>query len=146
MKTKTIIVDIDGTIADDSHRQHFLKQEPKQWKNYFDNCKHDKPIESMCSLVKMLEFHFNIVYCTGRPDRLRAHTEAWLYLNNLPLSKLLMRKDKDTRQDTVIKPELIANEMLTTDNVEFILEDRNCVVKKWRELGFKVLQVAEGDY
>ena len=146
MKTKTIIVDIDGTIADDTHRQHFLRQEPKQWKNYFDNCKHDKPIESMCGLVRTLDLYFNIVYCTGRPERLRAHTEAWLYLNNLPLSKLLMRKDKDTRQDTVIKPELIANEMLTTDNVEFILEDRNCVVKKWRELGFKVLQVAEGDY
>lgn len=30
--------------------------------------------------------------------------------------------------------------------VAFILEDRNSMVKKWRELGFKCLQVADGDF
>lgn len=59
---------------------------------------------------------------------------------------LLMRKDGDHRHDTEVKPELLSNNNLTPDNVFLILEDRDSMVNKLRELGYRVLQVAEGKF
>lgn len=59
---------------------------------------------------------------------------------------ILMRKNKDYRHDTEVKPELLKNRGITPDDVAFILEDRNVMVQKWRELGFTCLQVAEGNF
>ena len=57
-----------------------------------------------------------------------------------------MRKDRDWRHDTAVKPELLAKSGINTDNVAFILEDRDSMVTKWRELGYKCLQVADGNF
>ena len=56
---------------------------------------------------------------------------------------LRMRKIGDHRPDTIIKPHLIES---IRDRVELILEDRNSMVAKYRELGYTCLQVAEGDF
>jgi len=40
---KTVIFDIDGTLSDNSHRQHFLEQKHKDWEGFFKECEKDKP-------------------------------------------------------------------------------------------------------
>lgn len=56
----------------------------------------------------------------------------------------------DTRHDTVVKPELLEKafkeDRIDKSKVLCILEDRNSMVRKWRELGYTCLQVAEGDF
>lgn len=59
---------------------------------------------------------------------------------------LLMRKDGDWRHDTEVKPELLAKAGITPDDVYFILEDRDSMVAKWRELGYRCLQVNDGNF
>ena len=39
----TVICDIDGTIADNSHRQHYLEGK-RDWKSFFEGIENDKPI------------------------------------------------------------------------------------------------------
>lgn len=79
-------------------------------------------------------------------DRKALNPKSFMdFLNRLPI---LYRNDGDTRHDTIVKPELL-DEYLGQHpdyRVAFILEDRNSMVAKWRELGFKCLQVAEGDF
>ena len=144
---KYIVVDIDGTIANGEHRVHHLLQEPKDWDSYFSKCDGDKPIRGIVDIVKTMGvMGFCVVYCTGRRDSEREKTKEWLNKHDLPCSTLLMRKTGDCRHDTAIKPELLASVAITPKNTAFILEDRNSVVKKWRELGFTCLQVADGDF
>jgi hypothetical protein len=61
-----------------------------------------------------------------------------------------MRKNDDFRHDTEVKSENLYKFAFKVVNqqidVAFILEDRDSMVKKWRELGFTCLQVAPGDF
>lgn len=57
--------------------------------------------------------------------------------------RLLMRKDNDWRHDTIVKPLMLD---FPVSEVLFVLEDRNSMVKRWRELGYTCLQVNDGDF
>ena len=61
-------------------------------------------------------------------------------------SPVLMRPDGDHRHDTDIKPELLEKAGIDLDTIAFVMEDRNSMVKKWRDMGLICLQVAEGDF
>lgn len=37
MSIKYVIVDIDGTVADLSHRIHFIEGEKKDWDSFYNN-------------------------------------------------------------------------------------------------------------
>ena len=153
-----VVVDIDGTITDASERAaKYLSKEPKDWDGFYAACGQDKPITEMVRLVEALSDSYVIVFCTGRRRSTNDATRQWLR-DNLPNFRynrggvmglpILYRDDGDKRHDTEVKPELL-NEYLQRNpdyKVAFILEDRNSMVNKWRELGFKCLQVAEGDF
>lgn len=150
MKQKnTIVVDIDGTVSRVGDRLKYLQQEKKDWDAFYEHCDEDEPIRDISALVYDLWFvGYDIVFCTGRRESVRAKTSAWLHQhfpNNMDFD-LLMRKDGDHRHDTEVKPELLSNNNLTPDNVFLILEDRDSMVNKLRELGYRVLQVAEGKF
>ena len=146
-----VICDIDGTISNPGDRLKYLKQDPPDWDSFYSDSFNDALIEPVADLVyTLIDAGYRIVYCTGRRSWCRTKTLGWLYRNDLipdyDTSYLLMRKDGDLRPDAIIKPELIAEAGITLDDVALILEDRSCMVKKYRELGFTCLQVAEGDF
>lgn len=144
-----VVVDLDGTIADCTHRLHFIQGEVKDWDAFYNACKDDAPIDSMIKMVKALnERFYHIVFLTGRSEMARSATDEWLVNNSLwDYDTLLMRPLGDYRDDSVVKLELLQNYMKGCDDqIAFILEDRNSVVKSFRDAGFKVLQVAEGDF
>lgn len=148
----TIVVDIDGTIAKVGDRLKYLQQEKKDWDSFYEHCDEDTVIQPIAKLVDYLAVDNEIVYCTGRRESVREKTLQWID-NHMDFAgsfagelKLLMRKDNDWRHDTEVKPELLAKNGYTPDNVWFILEDRDSMVTKWRELGFTCLQVNDGKF
>lgn len=145
---KVIIVDIDGTISKIGERLKYLQQEPKDWDSFYNDCFEDEPITETCLLIETLSFAYDIVFCTGRREMCREKTVKWLnkYMSDVDANEylLLMRPDNDHRHDTEVKPELIKN--INPNSIKFIFEDRNSMVKKWRELGFTCFQVADGDF
>jgi hypothetical protein len=145
---KIIIVDIDGTISKVGDRLKYLLQDPKDWDSFYNDCFDDEPILEICTMVEELSFGYPIVFCTGRRESCRDKTIQWInkYMNNIEPYQLLMRHNKDYRHDTEVKPELINNAGILLKDIRFVLEDRNSMVKKWRELGLICLQVAEGDF
>lgn len=153
MAKNIVIVDIDGTIAKVGDRLKYLQQENKDWDSFYEHCDEDAPIEDMVRLVSdFYEWGYNIVFCTGRRESVREKTRDWIK-DNLYMEHqydLLMRKDKDWRHDTEVKPELLAQWMwcnkVEPSDIYLILEDRDSMVAKWRELGYRCLQVSEGKF
>ena len=152
---KYVVVDIDGTLSKVGERLKYLQQDPPDWDRFYEDCFEDEPIEPIIGLLDSLmcsEFgltpSFDVVFCTGRRESVQTKTRKWLFehLENYCGEPILMRPDNDHRHDTEVKPELLAAAGITPENTAFILEDRNSMVKKWRELGFTCLQVAEGEF
>lgn len=149
MSKNIVVVDIDGTIAKVGDRLKYLQQEKKDWDAFYEHCDEDEPIKDIIELIELMQIHeYNIVFCTGRRESVRKKTEYWLFKNIWCLReyKLLMRKDGDWRHDTEVKPELLQKAGITPDDVYFILEDRDSMVAKWRELGYRCLQVNDGNF
>ena len=142
---KAIIVDIDGTIADHYDENGVQTREHHDYGQVIN----DRPIWSIINLVKILHAEdFDILVTTGRMDRpgVREDTTSWLDQYNVPFEKLIMREDRDFRPDNEAKLDLYEKHIKGQYDVEFVLDDRDRVVKMWREQGLKVLQVAEGDF
>lgn len=149
MSKNIIVVDIDGTIAKVRDRLKYLQQEKKDWDAFYEHCDEDEPIDEMCQLVAdLFVLGRDIVFCTGRRESVREKTRNWLTQNVISTydDELLMRKNGDWRHDTEVKPELLQKAGITPDDVYFILEDRDSMVAKWRELGYRCLQVANGEF
>lgn len=144
----TVVVDIDGTIAKVGERLKYLQQEKKDWDSFYEHCDEDEPIRDVISIIEDLYYEGrNIVFCTGRRKSVAEKTRDWLLKHTKVKSfDLLMRPDGDFRHDTMVKPELLDQMKITPDRVLCILEDRDSMVAKWRELGYRCLQVDRGDF
>lgn len=146
---KIVVVDIDGTVADCSERaKHYIGGWPKDWDSFYNACSEDKPIWPIIHLVQNLMDKYRIVFCSGRRESCRYDTVSWLqrFFGNETKYMLILRNEGDHRHDTEVKPELLDTRGLGVDKVAFILEDRNSMVHKWRELGYTCLQVADGAF
>lgn len=86
------------------------------------------------------------ILVSGREEKYRNQTIAFLKKHNIEYKMLLMRKSGDFRKDSLIKREIFDNHIRDRYNIEFVLDDRNQVVQMWRQLGLICLQVADGDF
>ena len=139
------IFDIDGTLSIVGERLKYLNQNKKDWDAFYEACEEDKLNISVANVCIALAQNHIIAYCTGRRESVRKKTENWLCKHDLPYADhLFMRKDGDFRHDTIVKPELISH--IKISDINGIFEDRDCMVKKWRELGIICFQVDEGNF
>ena len=148
---KTLVVDVDGTISQVGERLKFITQNPKNWDLFYASSFDDAPVPEICRLVKMYhDAGYPIVFNTGRKEAVREITINWISKHISPEVAadciMLMRANQDFRSDEEVKPENLDRIGLTPDKVEFMLDDRLKVTAKFRSLGYKVLQVAEGNY
>lgn len=134
MNIKTIICDIDGTLALHAHRGPF------DW----DKIGTDEPYEAVRDVLDMMTYH--VILVTGREEKYRGETVAWLMKHRVMFHELHMRPTGDRREDSIIKREIYESRIKGKYNVRFVLDDRNRVVKMWREVGLPCFQVAEGDF
>lgn len=147
MKTRCYLFDIDGTLADLSHRLHFIEKTPKDWDSFFDACHADAPIAHICRLARILSrASQKVVFVSGRSDQCRAATELWLADNGLRGLPLYMRTAGDHRADHIVKGELLDRLRADGFDPEMAFDDRKQVVDMWRERGVPCAQVAPGDF
>src|SRR6266436_8545187 len=101
------IFDIDGTLADISHRLHFIQEKPADWRAFFAACPEDKPIAEVIEVAKALQPIHPIKLITGRSDEVEQETAQWINDQGIYFSDLLMRKSGDHREDSIVKAELL---------------------------------------
>lgn len=141
-----IIVDLDGTLAlNKSGRPYYGKEADEKY--LLDTC-----VESVSDLVANIscapKYGPNVIIMSGREGTLlgRKNTEKWLVDNGIIYDKLLMRKEKDYRPDEIVKRELFDMHIRGKYYVDCVIDDRDKVVKMWRELGLLCLQPWEGKF
>jgi predicted kinase len=153
MTPKTIIFDLDGTLADLDHRLHFIKNGNKDWPSFYKAIPQDEPIQPVIDMVRHFLFDhrntYRIVFCSGRDVTYRAETVAWLKKHIYPFEvwyDLLMRPANDTRPDDVVKQEMLDTLRREGHDIWFVVDDRQRVVDMWRANGITCLQAAPGDF
>lgn len=143
------LVDIDGTLADLSHRLHFIQGKPADWDGFFAACPGDSPIQEVIDTINTLwEGGARIILVTGRTETIREQTVAWLIPLLTGWSDIYMRRAGDHREDNVVKAELL-DEIVSDwqgDHIVGVFEDRKQVVDMYRSRGLRVFQVAEGNF
>jgi len=137
-KEEVILCDIDGTLA---HMNG--KRGPFDWQKV-DRDDVDEIVADR--LIKHKQLGEKVIIVSGREDSCMDLTKEWLEFYKIPYDDIFMRKKDDFRKDSIIKKEIFENEINPKYNVLFVYDDRNQVVKTWRELGVKVFQVEEGNF
>lgn len=147
-KIPAIIVDLDGTLADNEHRTDLVRGENKNWNAFFDEIPEDAPNIWCSRLIDAMDQKgYYTVFCTGRPEEYRSITENWLNRYEIaPFHELFMRPSKDYRQDSLIKNIILDFDILPQYNVLFAVDDRKQVVDMWRKNHIVCLQCAPGEF
>jgi phosphoglycolate phosphatase-like HAD superfamily hydrolase len=143
-----VLFDIDGTLADISHRRHHVMGENKNWGAFFKHMGDDAPNQPVVDLYKALQVSglYDLVIVSARPDNNRPVTEQWLVWNGIEFERLIMRPAGDYRPDTEIKKEILDLLRDEGKDIAFVVDDRDCVVDMWRKNGITCLQCAPGDF
>jgi len=139
-----VIFDLDGTIADISHRVHFVRGGNKDWDSFFAGCTGDVP---NWPVVRALEAHIaaghSVEIWSARSDIARYETEAWLEIAaGIPAGILTrMRSAGDNTPDVVLKRYWL-NQLHESERPDIVYDDRQRVVDMWREEDIACFQVA----
>lgn len=131
--------DIDGVLADVRHRLRFVSGRPKDWDAFFDAAGDDPPWEQGLALVVESARDCDVVYVTGRPERCRADTAAWLERHGLPAGELAMRSPTDRRPARLTKPPLLRR-LAHGLPVAVVVDDDEQVCDAYERAGFPVLR------
>ena len=151
-KDLAILVDIDGTISDPSHRLHLVREtDKKDWDKFFELDKFDKPIkEPIDFLNKVLNEHMLqdifVFVVTARPKRTRLSTKKWLEDHGIFADSIYMRDDNDYRIDYLVKEDMLKQIKMIEITPILALEDRPAIVDLYRRNGIETIQITNGDY
>lgn len=139
-----VVFDLDGTLSDAEHRQHYLKADEPDWEAFYAAAVDDAPLHHNIATYLALEkagHHLEI--WTGRSDKVEAETITWLGRRGIRNPVLRMRPHGDHSPDHILKPSWLK---LYSRWPDLIFEDRATVVAAWRALGIPVCQVADGKF
>jgi uncharacterized HAD superfamily protein len=133
-----IIVDIDNTLANNSHRYELATNSDGSinWDVLYDydNVISDTPIEYAIESVKLNKYSGRkVVIFTSRPERIREATEYWLNKHNIPYDELYMRSVEDHYiKDVELKKKMY--DLFVNEKVSFAIDDKQEIVDLWEGL------------
>lgn len=146
-KPNAIIVDIDGTLAEMTDRGPFDEH----------LVKNDRLFENVAKMVEhAVTSGCFVIFMSGRTDGCEDDTADWL-MEKMPFMignhtfidwDLLMRRSVEDRgrPDDDVKYDLFNTHVRDKFNVLYVIDDRDKVVKMWRDIGLTCAQVAYGDF
>jgi hypothetical protein len=151
MMNKTVIVDLDGTLALNKHRSHFIDKSQRKkvdWVSYFDACDKDLPNQPVIQTINALKKQgYRVHIFSARGDLVREKTVKWLSLYGVQYDDLTMREMDTYTADEILKRFWLLDLYPNYKNdILCVFDDRDKVVKMWRSLGLTCFQVAEGDF
>lgn len=142
---KIILCDIDGTLADISHRLHHLDGDKKDWNSFFEECSEDTFREDIWEKVEKdaLDNDADVIFVSGRSDAVREKTERWLYWHIGKKPIVLMRPHWDHQEDTSLKNKIYMDHFQNYDVIR-VYDDRPSVIRMWRKHNLQVVDCGDG--
>jgi phosphoglycolate phosphatase-like HAD superfamily hydrolase len=138
------VFDLDNTLADTAHRQHFLECRPRDWDGFFAAAPADPPLAEGVALALERAGECEIVYLTGRPERCRRATLDWLAEHGLPEGRVHMRGNADRRPARFTKLEILRR-LARDREVRVLVDDDELVCDDARRAGFTVMRARWAD-
>lgn len=137
-REEAIIVDIDGTLS------HITNGRSP----YDASRAMEDELDDAVGIITAMAYQngYKVIILTGRSAEHKRITQDWLELTCIEYDEIYTRAYQDNRPDEVVKEELYHENIEPKYKVKFVLDDRDKVVKMWRSLGLKCLQVAPGNF
>ncbi len=126
---KCIYVDLDGTLST-------FDRSKNPYDRDFENDIVSIPVLMIIHMYNITYPERDIIFLSGRNDKFINQTKLFLdkhLSKNCPYI-LHMRQDGDFRKDTIIKEEM-HNKLKNNYEVDFVMDDRLCMVRLWDQLG-----------
>lgn len=139
-----VVIDIDGTIADNRHRAHFVEGGQRDWDSFFraDLVTKDKLIPGVQRVLeKFQELKYELIFVTGRHEPLRDTTMRWLHEKlgvDATDENLLMRPHGNMMNAVAYKREqvmLLKRERYLTGRGFLFIDDDTKVLPMYAEHG-----------
>lgn len=148
MSTRSMFVvfDLDGTLALNEHRQHFVQREvgKKDWGSFFAACDRDQPYWQVIRVLEVLSATGNRVEIwSGRSAEVIDKTRHWLGKHGLGHIPFRCRPEGDHTPDHELKKAWLDECSMKPD---IVFDDRSSVVAMWRANDIACFQVAPGDF
>ncbi len=155
-----VVFDLDGTIADVTHRMHFIRPNPavdpvtgKKVKRRFDRfhaaCVDDGVVEPVAYLYRQFVANpdVTVVVLSGRDVATLDETVQWFARNDLPMPDDMILKSGDQHTPDVEQKRTIADqiEQRYGEPIAMVFEDRQRVVEMWKARGTFVMDVLQRD-
>lgn len=147
-----IIFDLDGTLADCTHRLHFIQQTPKRWTEFFAQCINDRPILPAINCFNALAARgAHIEIWSARSDEVHQETDLWLFEHvemwgQKNACDLKMRRAGDHTDDHILKEKWLDEALAAGKEISMVFDDRRRIVDMWRRRGIVCFQVAPGEF
>jgi hypothetical protein len=140
MKKDTVVIDLDGTLADVRHRLPLIQRDAPDYDAFFAAVGGDDLHDWCRSLMVALADDYRVVIVSGRPERTRAATEEWLKRHDVPYHELhLVRSERELyTPDQELKRRWLKS--YGVERILFAVDDRQKVVNMWRDEGIVCLQ------
>ncbi|MCX5107680.1 hypothetical protein OOK13_03890 [Streptomyces sp. NBC_00378] len=133
------VFDLDGTLADSGHRQHYLEGRRRDWDGFFAAAVDDPPLAEGVRLALDSAGSCEVRYLTGRPERCRRDTVAWLAEQGLPEGRVYMRRDGDRRPARHTKLEILKR-LGREREIRMLVDDDELVCDAAEQAGFTVVR------
>jgi hypothetical protein len=135
MTRAAAIFDLDGTLAVIDHRLHHVRNGKRDWDSFFAGIGDDALAQPIARILDALVDDAAILLCSGRPEKCRASTVAWLEKHEVAYDALYMRADDDHRPDHVVKSQILDGILADGYEPFLVIDDRQSVVDMWRDRG-----------
>lgn len=148
-KPKAVIIDLDGTFCDVTHRVHHVEKVPQDWDAFFNEAYRDPPVEWCQDLVRAMQaIGYINLFVTGRAER--EISAEWIcrhaQMTRRSVDEVLFTRDKgDFRKDHEIKEEIYRKLIEPHYRVVFAVDDKRSIVDLWRRLGVPALHCSDWD-
>lgn len=148
---KVVIFDLDGTLAiiDKRRAKAALPNGKMNWDVFFapENIQLDEPNWPVIESFKAMKAAgFRVGIFSGRDNISMAETIEWLEAHGIEPDFLRMRKNGSFVPDDKLKKLWLDDILANGNEVMCTFDDRDKVVKMWRDNGITCFQVAPGDF
>jgi FMN phosphatase YigB (HAD superfamily) len=146
MTQRCVLFDIDGTLADATHREPLLGASPgpEQWAAFFNAMWDDPLIEPVAALYRAVWTVERVIVSSARPESHRGMTLDWFARHDLPVGLVMLRPPGDTREDFQVKRDALVRVQEMGLAPRYAVDDKPAVVAMYRSNGIVCLQAGPG--
>lgn len=130
LRHTALVADIDGVLADPSHRLHHIERDDPDWDSFIRGCADDTPLQYWIDFIQRyrIAHDAHLILYSGRPEWSRALTVNWLTTYELPFDWLLLRPNLDYSPAAVLKIAWL-RAILTFYQLELVIDDDISVIE-----------------